>query len=83
MRSAIHRFLAGAIFISFISSATAQPLPPGPFKGNRGIGTWETTNTGKGTLYRVRIGPYASREIAAVARDKLKGEGYNGIVATK
>lgn len=43
----------------------------------------ETTNTGKGTLYRVRIGPYASREIAAVARDKLKGEGYNGIVATK
>lgn len=41
----------------------------------------EQASTSKGTLWRVRIGPYASRESAASARDKLKGEGYNGIVA--
>ena len=41
----------------------------------------EPLTTSKGTLWRVRIGPYASRESAATARDKLKGEGYNGIVA--
>ena len=43
----------------------------------------ESTSSTKGTLWRVRIGPYASREVAATARDKLKGEGYNGIVTTK
>lgn len=43
----------------------------------------EQVNTSKGTLWRVRIGPYASRETAGSARDKLKVEGYNGIVASK
>ncbi len=43
----------------------------------------EPTTTSKGKLWRVRIGPYASREVAATARDKLKGEGYNGIVTTR
>lgn len=41
----------------------------------------EQASTSKGTLWRVRIGPFASRESASSARDKLKGEGYNGIVA--
>ncbi|MCC6867803.1 MAG: SPOR domain-containing protein [Burkholderiales bacterium] len=43
----------------------------------------EPTTTSKGQLWRVRIGPYPSREVAATARDKLKGEGYNGIVTTR
>ena len=38
--------------------------------------------TTKGTLWRVRVGPYASRDAAASSRDKLKGDGYSGIVAT-
>ena len=38
--------------------------------------------TTKGTLWRVRVGPYPSRDAAASSRDKLKGEGYSGIVAT-
>ena len=42
-----------------------------------------TTTSAQATLWRVRIGPYASREVAGTARDKLKGEGYNGIVTTK
>jgi len=41
----------------------------------------EPVSTSRGTLWRVRVGPYVSRESAGAARDKLKGEGYNGIVA--
>ena len=41
----------------------------------------EPVNTSRGTLWRVRVGPYVSRETAGAARDKLKVEGYNGIVA--
>jgi DedD protein len=41
----------------------------------------EPLKTSKGTLWRVRVGPYPSREAASAARDKLKSEGQNGIVA--
>ena len=37
--------------------------------------------TSKGTLWRVRVGPFPSRDAAIDVRDKLKGEGYSGIVA--
>jgi DedD protein len=42
----------------------------------------EPLTTSKGTLWRVRVGPFATRENAVSAREKLKGEGYNGIVAS-
>jgi DedD protein len=41
----------------------------------------EPVSTSRGTLWRVRVGPYTSRESAVNARERLKGEGYNGIVA--
>jgi len=41
----------------------------------------EPLKTSKGTLWRVRVGPYPSREAAVAARDKLKTEGQSGIVA--
>jgi DedD protein len=41
----------------------------------------EPLKTSKGTLWRVRVGPYPSREAAAAARDRLKSEGQSGIVA--
>lgn len=41
----------------------------------------EAVQTSRGTLYRVRVGGYASREAAGDARNKLKGDGYAGIVA--
>lgn len=41
----------------------------------------EPLKTSKGTLWRVRVGPYPSREAAVTARDKLKTEGQSGIVA--
>jgi DedD protein len=41
----------------------------------------EPLQTSKAMLWRVRVGPYPSREAAVAARDKLKAEGMNGIVA--
>lgn len=41
----------------------------------------EPLATSKGTLYRVRVGPFPTRDAANASRDKLKGEGYSGIVA--
>jgi DedD protein len=44
-------------------------------------GYTETVTTDKGTLHRVRVGPYASREVADAARAKLKAAGFAGVVA--
>lgn len=41
----------------------------------------EPLQTSKGTLWRVRVGPYPSRQAAIAARDRLKREGHSGIVA--
>ena len=41
----------------------------------------EPLKTSKGTLWRVRVGHYPSRDAAIAARDKLKTEGQSGIVA--
>jgi DedD protein len=41
----------------------------------------EPLTTSKGTLWRVRVGPFGSRDAATASRDKLKGDGYAGIVA--
>jgi DedD protein len=41
----------------------------------------EAVQTSRGTLWRVRVGGYPTREAAVAARDKLKAEGQNGIVA--
>jgi DedD protein len=40
----------------------------------------ETISTSRGTLWRVRVGGYPTRDAAALARDKLKAEGHAGIV---
>jgi DedD protein len=40
----------------------------------------ETITTSRGTLWRVRVGGFPSREAAAQSRDKLKAEGHAGIV---
>jgi DedD protein len=43
-------------------------------------GYTETVTTDKGTLHRVRVGPYSSREVADAARAKLKAAGFTGVV---
>lgn len=40
----------------------------------------EAITTSRGTLWRVRVGGYPSRDAAAQSRDKLKAEGHAGIV---
>src|SRR5207248_261099 len=42
----------------------------------------EPLKTSRGTLWRVRVGPYSSRDAATGVRDKLKAEGQSGIVAS-
>jgi DedD protein len=42
----------------------------------------EPYSTSRGTLWRVRVGPYSTRDAAEAARTKLKAEGQNGIIAT-
>ena len=42
----------------------------------------EPLKTSRGTLWRVRVGPYPSRDAATGVRDKLKSEGQSGIVAS-
>lgn len=41
----------------------------------------EAYETSKGTLWRVRVGPYATRDAAEAARAKLKADGQSGIIA--
>ena len=41
----------------------------------------EPLSTSRGTLWRVRVGPFTSRDSAIASREKLKGDGYSGIVA--
>jgi len=41
----------------------------------------EPYETSRGRVWRVRVGPYPSREAAEVARVMLKAEGQNGILA--
>src|SRR6266700_3723916 len=43
-------------------------------------GYTEAVATDKGTLHRVRVGPYSSREVADSARAKLKAAGFEGVV---
>jgi len=40
----------------------------------------ETISTSRGTLWRVRVGGYPTRDAAGAARDKLKADGHAGIV---
>ena len=43
-------------------------------------GYTEVVETDKGTLHRVRVGPYSSRDVADSARAKLKAAGFDGVV---
>ena len=40
----------------------------------------EPVETSRGTLWRVRVGGYPSRPAAIGARNKLKGDGHDGVV---
>ena len=41
----------------------------------------EPVETGRGTLWRVRVGGYPTRQAAAAVRNRLKTDGHDGVVA--
>src|ERR1700682_20989 len=43
----------------------------------------ETLKTDQGTMRRVRVGPYATREVADAEAARLNAAGYRGVVTTK
>jgi DedD protein len=43
----------------------------------------ETLKTQQGTMRRVRVGPYATREVADAELAKLNAAGYRGVVTTR
>jgi DedD protein len=43
----------------------------------------ETFKTHQGTMQRVRVGPYATRDVADAELARLNAAGYRGVVATK
>ena len=43
----------------------------------------ETLKTDQGTMRRVRVGPYATREVADAEVARLNAAGYRGVVTTK
>jgi DedD protein len=43
----------------------------------------ETLKTDQGTMRRVRVGPYATREVADAEVARLSAAGYRGVVTTK
>lgn len=66
----------GAFSDSYGARALAAKLQRGGFPGYA-----ETVTTDKGTLHRVRVGPYPSRDAADAALVKLKAAGFSGMVA--
>jgi DedD protein len=43
----------------------------------------ETLKTSQGTMRRVRVGPYATREVADAEMARLTAAGYRGVVTAK
>ena len=42
----------------------------------------EPFSSTRGTVWRVRVGPFGTREAAEGARSRLKADGQDGIIAT-
>jgi DedD protein len=74
---------AGAFAVqlaAFIDDKGANSLA-GKLKNSGYPAYTEPYETSRGTLWRVRVGPYPSRDAAEGVRAKLKTEGQNGIIA--
>ena len=69
------------IQVAALADAAAARQLVGKVKGAGFPGYVEPMTTGQGTIQRVRVGPYASRDAADNALAKLKAAGYVGMVA--
>jgi DedD protein len=69
--------------LAAFADAKAAPALASKLKTSGFPAYTETLKTQQGTMRRVRVGPYATREVADAELAKLNAAGYRGVVTTK
>jgi DedD protein len=69
--------------LAAFADAKAAPTLASKLKSSGFPAYTETLKTNQGTMRRVRVGPYATREVADAELAKLNAAGYRGVVTTK
>jgi DedD protein len=69
--------------LAAFADAKAAPALASKLKASGFPAYTETLKTQQGTMRRVRVGPYATREVADGELAKLNAAGYRGVVTTK
>ena len=76
---------AGSFVVQLAAFADAKAAPAlaSKLKTSGFPAYTETLKTQQGTMRRVRVGPYATREVADAELAKLNAAGYRGVVTTR
>jgi DedD protein len=69
--------------LAAFADAKAAPALASKLKTSGFPAYTETLKTQQGTMRRVRVGPYATREVADAELAKLNAAGYRGVVTTR
>lgn len=69
--------------LAAFADAKAAPALASKLKTSGFPAYTETLKTQQGTMRRVRVGPYATREVADAELARLNAAGYRGVVTTK
>ena len=69
--------------LAAFADAKAAPALASKLKTSGFPAYTETLKTPQGTIRRVRVGPYATREVADAELAKLNAAGYRGVVTTR
>jgi DedD protein len=69
--------------LAAFADAKAAPALASKLKSEGFPAYTETLKTDQGTMRRVRVGPYATREVADAEVARLNAAGYRGVVTTK
>ncbi|HWZ71451.1 MAG TPA: SPOR domain-containing protein [Casimicrobiaceae bacterium] len=69
--------------LAAFADAKAAPTLASKLKSSGFPAYTETLKTNQGTMRRVRVGPYATREVADAELAKLNAAGYRGVVTSR
>jgi DedD protein len=69
--------------LAAFADAKAAPALTSKLKTSGFPAYTETLKTQQGTMRRVRVGPYPTREVADAELAKLNAAGYHGVVTTR
>ena len=69
--------------LAAFADAKAAPALASKLKTSGFPAYTETLKTQQGTMRRVRVGPYPTREVADAELAKLNAAGYHGVVTTR